>query len=336
MGPRRHRRGDTPVPRASGSTRARFNGATASPPWRPREQRREWERTNRLQWGHGVTAVETRDRTIQRVAGPLASMGPRRHRRGDTMGLSRPSDTVSALQWGHGVTAVETWLFVPESADSNSDCFNGATASPPWRRDAYRCVCHIERASMGPRRHRRGDKSMGFDPEKMKAASMGPRRHRRGDKRIFQVEELVQSDASMGPRRHRRGDHPVRPCIVLPFSLLQWGHGVTAVETSPLQWNSCEPHRASMGPRRHRRGDLRRCSASAGTRALQWGHGVTAVETSCDPSAHSCHLRASMGPRRHRRGDLRHWSVQNKLIKLQWGHGVTAVETRARGARSPP
>ncbi len=100
------------------------NGAMASLPWRPHSGRAH-------QWGHGVTAVETRGR---RRAPP-----PRRCRNGATASppwrletfWSQYPTRAGRPQWAHGVTAVET---EPDPhAQPGPNRRNGATASPPWR-----------------------------------------------------------------------------------------------------------------------------------------------------------------------------------------------------------
>jgi len=85
------------------------------------------------------------------------------------------------LQWGHVVTDVET-------REVNAD------------------VKDSIKASMGPRRYRRGDNIIvAADPSHERFASMGPRRYRRGDFPV-RASHHPHSIASMGPRPYRRGD----------------------------------------------------------------------------------------------------------------------------------
>ncbi len=68
----------------------------------------EIERGGLLQWGHGEFAVEngTAASTIESIG--VASMGPRRIRRGEREAARGSGDRdAGALQWGHGEFAVE-------------------------------------------------------------------------------------------------------------------------------------------------------------------------------------------------------------------------------------
>src|SRR5271157_1182351 len=102
---------------------------------------------------------------------------------------------------------------------------------------------------------------------------------KRGIHRVLRSTQLL---ASMGPRRWSRGRDQQTYIDYLPVALLQWGHGVGAVEelvifvTSPATWL------ASMGPRR-------------------WSRGRA---TGCDGAIRD--IAASMGPRRWSRGRDRH------------------------------
>ena len=131
-----------------------FNGATASSPWKRSRSATSLRPRGRLQWGHGIIAVETVDDCVVGCLG-------------------------HQLQWGHGIIAVET------SKSTNmrrvSGCFNGATASSPWKHGNVICLVPSIKASMGPRHHRRGN-------ERIEG----------------KIDKLI---------------------------LLQWGHGIIAVET---------------------------------------------------------------------------------------------------------
>ncbi len=61
------------------------------------------------------------------------------------------------------------------------------------------------RASMGPRRERRGNRPTGNLPGTARGASMGPRRERRGNE-CYRGRRGIATRASMGPRRERRGN----------------------------------------------------------------------------------------------------------------------------------
>jgi hypothetical protein len=106
---------------------SRFNGATASLPWKWAALKKP-RRVFVLQWGHGITAVEMR--RASRGRRRRASMGPRHHCRGNCVscGLAPPG----------------------------ARCFNGATASLPWK-SGHLTRTSIAAASMGPRHHCRGN-----------------------------------------------------------------------------------------------------------------------------------------------------------------------------------
>ncbi|WHZ21413.1 MAG: hypothetical protein OJF47_000525 [Nitrospira sp.] len=184
--------------------------------------------------------------------------------------------------------------------------FNGATASLPWNLRRQRASPDVgHRASMGPRHHCRGIYRISSTYLNRRFASMGPRHHCRG----------IPARRGHGLHRHPR---------------LQWGHGITAVEsrisrgradpgkrrfngaTASLPWNRGARGRhdsgllASMGPRHHCRGISVTLSMCCTWPWLQWGHGITAVES----------------PSRNNR--------PHHIIELQWGHGITAVESTIR------
>ena len=59
MGPRRFSRGKSRTPVACGNGMRSFNGATALQPWKDVEEAQDLlEDAPKLQWGHGVSAVE--------------------------------------------------------------------------------------------------------------------------------------------------------------------------------------------------------------------------------------------------------------------------------------
>ena len=139
---------------------------------------------------------------------------------------------------------------------------------------------------------------------------------------------------------------------------LQWGHGISAVESA--FWNAAnrvDKQRASMGPRHFSRGkkygaedcDVDTIRASMGPRHFSRGkvfrrrcdrarrqlasmgprhfsRGKSDIGTAMATSAWS---GASMGPRHFSRGKLIfNPTVQTaKDVWLQWGHGISAVES---------
>ena len=89
-----------------------------------------------------------------------------------------------------------------------------------------------------------------------------------------------------------------------PVVVLQWGHGISAVESA------CGRSRKAFEPE------------------LQWGHGISAVESGTDRDERTAAENASMGPRHFCRGisRLTH-NTTEATITLQWGHGISAVES---------
>ena len=83
MGPRHFCRGIALGVPTVGRTNARFNGATAFLPWNPTVHEVNGKKFIMLQWGHGISAVESSCPQVVTAAS-------------------------SSLQWGHGISAVES------------------------------------------------------------------------------------------------------------------------------------------------------------------------------------------------------------------------------------
>ena len=216
-------------PRRSRSRRGRFNGATASRPWRfeaairgalallgfnGATASRPWRSCcptllrppiSKLQWGHGLAAVEITTDFNRSAPGSQASMGPRPRGRGDKADGTKTVTEIDALQWGHGLAAVEIWstsrartrpallqwghgLAAVEMGSATREtaalgpCFNGATASRPWR-----CAPCIRRTSTRRKLqwgHGLAAVEIGLRlilRPREETASMGPRPRGRGD-----------------------------------------------------------------------------------------------------------------------------------------------------------
>jgi len=277
-----------------------------------------------LQWGRGEFAAEM-------AAGPGGMSG-------------RPP-----LQWGRGEFAAEMTRSATRQS-STTRSFNEAAANSPRRCPTPEPPMKPNtRASMRPRRIRRGDIAMNKQIAGLISASMRPRRIRRGDLCLAAIKEhaevasmrprrirrgdadgdargrLGRVEASMRPRRIRRGDRcPITsPTTAAP---LQWGRGEFAAE---IALSAAPIHRrssASMRPRRIRRGDdaLQAAlddatQASMRPRRIRRGDGAAARRA---PGRG----RASMRPRRIRRGDLWGWASVVSVPRLQWGRGEFAAE----------
>ncbi len=331
-----------------------FNGATANSPWRT-SRRRSGGGSRRRSFNGATANSPWRTR---RAGGPrrrrLASMGPRRIRRGE-----------------HGSV---------EAGWSGRACFNGATANSPWR-----TPLPTRPPRTAPRRLQWGHGEFAVEnvvsvmpsPVAMAALQWG-----HGE---FAVENRTGSaggrgisGASMGPRRIRRGERlrqalhgsrvrrfngatansPWRTCDAQGgpkvVAWLQWGHGEFAVEnpTGKLQGGPARdgfngatansPWRtargggrpaaaadASMGPRRIRRGEriYGRCPGEA-LMALQWGHGEFAVENSAGTRTRRASWPSFNGATANSpwRTTGRGYHPSSRSRSLQWGHGEFAVE----------
>ena len=162
----------------------------------------------------------------------------------------------------------------------------------------------------------------------------------------------------MGPRPFSRGNDS-RIMVHTHSFALQWGHDLSAVETTLTDITSSRVLPASMGPRPFSRGNrllLRgwqmRSSFNGATtfqpwkrvdrdtlallKRLQWGHDLSAVETGERNRADIQHCRASMGPRPFSRGNRGTPRPQVRFdLSLQWGHDLSAVETRETPTTPP-
>ena len=234
-----------------------------------------------LQWGHVVVDVEGLP-SIWASVDPryTASMGPRRRRRGRRRHARWLASFYDRLQWGHVVVDVEG-VRGGRARDWLMEGFNGATSSSTWKvakppADTHpprwlqwgHVVVDVEgrgqrgnrqvvgRASMGPRRRRRGRGLAGsmvpgmttrlqwghvvVDVEGSVMCHPSPARNASFNGATSSSTWKVEStcaevstclDASMGPRRRRRGR----------------AHLDTGTVPATL---------ASMGPRRRRRGRI--------------------------------------------------------------------------------
>src|SRR4051794_39722378 len=127
MRPRRERRGEPGTSPIYATTSTCFNAATARAPWRTDENRHVFEDALPLQCGHGASAVENATTRRHHAGCALASMRPRRERRGER-GFSG-------------------------GLDGLAQSFNAATARAPWRTEIQAGEGGQDsKASMRPRR----------------------------------------------------------------------------------------------------------------------------------------------------------------------------------------
>ena len=275
MGPRPFSRGNAYRGEHNQSDVPCFNGATTFQPWKPRSRtgtRRKLHSFNGATTFQPWKPIEPEDVVIQTDA----SMGPRPFSRGNTRRWPgrrrRRNASMGPRPFSRG----------NRSRSGVADCFmprfNGATTFQPWKRAVRdRPLGVLSSASMGPRPFSRGNDSGGRQRPRGRSASMGPRPFSRGNP-VLRRCGVPSTAASMGPRPFSRGNIQLEPGQRRPLPL-QWGHDLSAVETSrpflkasissPLQWghdlSAVETTSAS------------RCTASS--RSLQWGHDLSAVET---------------------------------------------------------
>ena len=161
---------------------------------------------------------------------------------------------------------------------------------------------------MGPRPFSRGNPLPpsllpALKPDFNGATAFQPWKHQAA--RYREQKKII---TSMGPRPFSRGNKEESPCLP-PTRSLQWGHGLSAVETGTAMHAWLLEGITSMGPRPFSRGNEAFFAwLRTGKQRLQWGHGLSAVET--DP--------------------IRLYFLD--AAELQWGHGLSAVETAFRGS----
>ncbi len=235
-------------------------------------------------------------------------MGPRRIRRGE---LSRP--TARYTSWRacgfNGATANSPWRTTGASwmMFTTTASFNGATANSPWRTLVVRVrrAAHV-RASMGPRRIRRGEQDVGRDPRKTwRELQWG-----HGEFAVENTDASGKEWIAEGQLQWGHGEFAVENgvsqlCMTVRSGWLQWGHGEFAVENvrpcpgllkeiTRLQWGHGEFAVENDGVQSLRAGE---------GEVLQWGHGEFAVENDDGDGGRIAPDMASMGPRRIRRGE---------------------------------
>ena len=161
----------------------------------------------KLQWGHGLAAVD---------------------------GVERPNNvqSPSPLQWGHGLAAVDgCW---PPCSRRARSCFNGATALRPWTgRQPRRIRQPPRRASMGPRPCGRGRSQARARGTVQVWASMGPRPCGRG-RLDLEAKRPCGLELQWG-HGLAAVDGVRRIYVGVAGQVLQWGHGLAAVDGGKAQ-----------------------------------------------------------------------------------------------------
>ena len=109
---------------------------------------------------------------------------------------------------------------------------------------------------------------------------------------------------------------------------LQWGHRLSAMETSVLVAVVVIPERLQWGHRLSAMETAEMLMENVAASGLQWGHRLSAMETFLCQSANRQLHTPSMGPPPFSDGNL---SASNPPFPatppLQWGHRLSAMET---------
>ena len=306
-----------------------------------------------LQWGHADVGVEDIRGSRLGRRRPVASMGPRRCRRGRRRGDDpsgrdarasmgprrcrrgrRPAALpavrpMSRLQWGHADVGVEDPAV--EVAPSPAASLQWGHADVGVEDD---CAADISETASGLQW---GHADVGVED------------------RTCRLSVTATADASMGPRRCRRGRRGLDGRARGRHGL-QWGHADVGVEDRDRRCVTTARRQASMGPRRCRRG---RPNCSAPIRSpstsfngatpmsawktvpspavelsrcqLQWGHADVGVEDR-DRWRPTHGRPASMGPRRCRRGRRRDCAVDHGSRTASMGPRRCRRGRRSRAA----
>ena len=169
--------------RRSSARRRCFNLATTSASWRTFAVCESWADQDMLQFGHDVSVVEN-SRFFRPTIGPDRGFNLATTSASWRTGTGRPSAAPpERLQFGHDVSVVEN--AVPPAVEQGR-----------------------QRASIWPRRQRRGELDDGHDHGGDLAASIWPRRQRRGEPHTADTGQAWAS-------------------------VLQFGHDVSVVENDP-------------------------------------------------------------------------------------------------------
>ena len=204
-------------------------------------------------------------------------MEPRPCSRGNG-GRNSARELYPSLQWSHGLAAVETRR-VPLRSEQSSP-FNGATALQPWKLRLGGSIKggtdglqwshglaavetgEVERGqrslgvpSMEPRPCSRGNAGRVAGLGRRVGPSMEPRPCSRGNAG-WSRKSRPRRSPSMEPRPCSRGNHRGHLNWIACGWVLQWSHGLAAVETRIRQPRAVGPGQPSMEPRPCSRGNL--------------------------------------------------------------------------------
>ncbi len=211
---------------------------------------------DRLQWGRGIAAAESRFGMQYEKGEQQASMGPRHCCRGILDGRGVPR---SAGRCFNGAAALLPRNPRPHSGSLRRvRSFNGAAALLPRNPQAFRVV-HPRLYTLQWGRGIAAAESLAGPPS---VAARIWLQWGRGIAAAESWEHITQhSDqitASMGPRHCCRGIDSVLHSRLRHPALLQWGRGIAAAESITAALPFRHIQLASMGPRHCCRGILRR------------------------------------------------------------------------------
>ena len=237
-----------------------------------------------LQWGHRLSAMERGYGQHRPDIHHRASMGPPPFGDGKFTGFTRSPFITDCF---NGATAFRRWKAVlPRCAKPSRSCFNGATAFRRWKvcrgtapscpRQGFNGATAFRRwKAPGRTRRLRGVLSLqwGHRLSAMESAvrtvqpatlplihaSMGPPPF--GDGKIAVVVfHAVSAIASMGPPPFGDGKIMLAKCAESLGIRLQWGHRLSAMESSV------------------------KTADRSGWLSLQWGHRLSAMESRLPPA----------------------------------------------------
>ena len=313
-----------------------FNGATAFRRWKPAPTLTTSPSRDRLQWGHRLSAMETHGTggTFSQLSNTFN--GATTFRRWKPYQIKPRYHTAIRLQWGHRLSAMET-RNTSVGHTSTLTSFNGAIAFRRWKQPGpgVHEPCHGG-PSMGPPPFGDGNDSWWGDPE------------------------CIYADPSMGPPPFGDGNLDASPALVISFDLLQWGHRLSAMETSSTAIIGCShpppsmgpppfgdgnkaiipqmefAHSPSMGPPPFGDGNLgfkaserKRLNAFNGATAFRrWKPRVRLLSLGSTLSFNGATAFRRWKPSTSELPDVSVWT-------LQWGHRLSAMETALCGSSAP-
>ena len=182
----------------------------------------------------------------------------------------------ASLQWGHRLSAVETGSVMSALAIITSLQW-GHRLSAVETRVGSVILISICPASMGPPPFGSGNIPNPCGPLFVPLASMGPPPFGSGNPPVVDGRRRKERVASMGPPPFGSGNVHILLLDVRAFTVLQWGHRLSAVETRIAGVVLRVRRKASMGPPPFGSGNRYLCSDSDFN---PWDYATSAANTS--------------------------------------------------------